>query len=169
MHYRLLQPENDLDAFQKLRLRACKEEPVAFTESYEELLNAAPEGFARYFKNGWIAGTFEGDVLVGMAGLYKNTQEKIAHKGTVWGVYCAPEIRGKGASRNMLQLLLEEAQRDGLEIIHLSTDAQNKTTVGLYQSMGFVPWGVDEHFAKVSGRYVHEVMMKKYLRVLSND
>lgn len=165
MQCRLLDKEMDLDAFQEIRLRACKEEPVAFTESYEALAKLPREKFTSYFDNGWIAGAFENDKLLAIAGLYKNTPRKIAHKGNIWGVYCVPEARGRKLSRMLLELLLDEAERDGLEIIHLSTDADNTVTVGLYRSMGFEPWGIDKHFAKVSGRYVHEVMMKKYLKV----
>lgn len=154
----------DTDALRQIRLRACKEEPVAFAEEYEDLLELKPEEFQKYFDNGWIAGAFVAENLVAIAGLYGNKMRKIAHKGNIWGVYVTPEMRGAGLSRQLITLLLSEAEKSDLEIIHLSTDADNQVTVSLYKSLGFEAWGIDTEFAKVSGRYVNEIMMKKYLK-----
>jgi ribosomal protein S18 acetylase RimI-like enzyme len=162
-HCRLLSV-GDVDEFRQLRLRACREEPVAFTEAYEELASLPPEHFKSYFDNGWIAGAFKGNEMVGLAGLYCHKGQKVAHKGTVWGVYAAPETRGQGVARRLIGIVLAEAERAGLEVIHLSTDVNNSRTVGLYKSLGFEPWGIDKSFAKVSGRYIDEVMMAKYLK-----
>ena len=168
MHYRLLNTD-DYELFHNVRLRACKEEPVAFTEAYEELIVLAPEHSKRYFNNGWIAGAFMDDALVGTAGLYRHKELKVQHKGTVWGVYVAPEARGQGAGRRLIEMVLAEAEKVGLELVHLSTNAANDITVGLYKSLGFESWGIDKYFAKVSGTYIDEVMMVKTLKAFSNE
>lgn len=160
---RLLTPE-DVEQLRTLRLRACKEEPIAFTESYEELADAPKEKFLSHFDKGWVAGAFKGAELVAMAGLYEHYNHKVAHKGSVWGVYVAPEARGAGLARSLITLLLEEAAKTPLEIIHLSTDASNKITVGLYESLGFEAWGIDRDFARVNGTSIDEIMMKKHLK-----
>lgn len=160
---RLLAPE-DLEAFYHLRLRACREEPEAFLESYEELSRQSPEEVAQSLDNGWIAGAYEEHRLVGIAGLYRHLGLKLRHKGTVWGVYVAPEARGRKLAAQLITLLLSEAKAFGLERVHLSANAENPVAVNVYQKLGFAPWGVEKHIMKLAnGRYVDDVAMVKEL------
>jgi ribosomal protein S18 acetylase RimI-like enzyme len=120
--------------------------------------------FKRQFDNGWVAGAFMSSALVGLAGLYRHKGIKVQHKGSVWGVYVVPEMRSKGISRRLIEMVLAEAKNAGLELVHLSTNEANAATVALYKSLGFEPWGVDKHFAKLPDQYVDEVMMTKVLK-----
>jgi ribosomal protein S18 acetylase RimI-like enzyme len=160
---RLLTVE-DVSDFRELRLRACREEPVAFTDSYEELSILPEADFEKFFHNGWIVGAYLDNVLVAMAGLYRNKSLKIQHKGNIWGVYVANEARGLGISRKCMVILIEQARKAGLESVQLSTDASNPVSVGLYKSLGFEAWGVEKHFAKLPNRYVDEVYMTLFLK-----
>src|SRR5262249_37293677 len=132
-------------------------------DAYEDAAQWPLEEFTRYFDQGWIAGAFMGEALVGMVGLYRNKGLKIQHKGKIWGVYVAPEARGQGAARRMIELLLEKARGAGLEHIMLSTDVTNERTVGLYQSLRFTPCGMEKHILKLPHRYVDDVVMVKFL------
>ena len=155
---------DDVDAFREVRLRALKEEPTAFMDTYEEMVEQPLENFARYFESGWIAGAFLDGRLVGTAGLYCNAGRKVMHKGTLWCVYVAPEARGKGYARRCIELVLHEAKQTGLELVHLSTTADNPVTVSLYKSLGFAAWGIEKHDLKMSdGSYVDNVVMTKWL------
>lgn len=160
---RLLTVEDVAD-FRALRLQACREEPVAFTESYEELSVLAEADFKQHFHNGWIVGAYLDNALVAMAGLYRNKGLKVQHKGNIWGVYVATQARGRGISRKCMEMLIEQAQKAGLESIQLSTDASNPVSVGLYKSLGFEAWGIEKHFAKLPNRYVDEVYMTLFLQ-----
>jgi RimJ/RimL family protein N-acetyltransferase len=159
---RLLTVE-DANLFQKIRLRAVKEEPTAFLESAEEVAQKSADAIERYFDNGWIAGAFIDGSLVGTCGLFRHKGEKLKHKGTIWGVYVAPEARGKGFARALITVLLEEAARAGIELVHLSTNIENPISTALYQSLGFEAWGVEKHIMKHEGRYIDDVMMIKFL------
>jgi ribosomal protein S18 acetylase RimI-like enzyme len=163
LHTRLLSLA-DLDQFRQLRLRGAQEEPAAFLEDYDELCAAPEEHFTRYFANGWIAGAFLGDRLAGACGLYRCKGKKLAHKGVVWGVYMAPEARGQGGARRLIEILLAEAQAASIELVQLSTDMSNKVTVALYQSLGFREYGVEKHMLKLADRYVDDVWMVKFLK-----
>ena len=155
---------DDLAQFHALRLRACREEPTAFMEAYEELAYKPVEEFTKYFDNGWIAGAFMDGQLAATAGLFRHKGLKVQHKGTVWGVYTAPQARGKRFSRRCIESVLKEAKQAGLERVHLSTNTENPITIALYQSLGFEPWGVEKHILKLTdGSYVDDVMMTKSL------
>lgn len=154
----------DLAIFHDIRLRACKEEPVAFMEAYEELADKPLHEFGKYFDNGWIAGGFVGDTLRATAGLFRHRGLKVEHKGEVWGVYCAPEARGQGLVKGCIALVLEEARKAGIELVQLSVAEQSPAPMALYRSFGFEPWGVQKHITKLAdGSYVNDVMMVKWL------
>ena len=161
--FRLL-TRQDNEMFRVLRLRACKEEPASFLEAYEDLISLPPQAFERYLDNGWIAGAFFGNELIGIAGMHRHKGRRIEHKGTVWGVYVVPEQRGFGYSKKLLSIVLTEASVFGLEVAMLSTDASNIKTIKLYKSLGFVPYGVEKKTLKLSDdHYVDDMWMMKYL------
>ncbi len=153
----------DVELFREIRLRGLKEHPDAFLDSYEESVDWPLERFKKWFGNGWIAGGFVDQKLLGITGLYRQDRIKIRHKGMVWGVYVAPEARGFGIARRLIEILLAEAKKAGLELVQLSTDVTNPITVALYQSFGFEPYGVEKHILKLQDRYVDDVVMVKFL------
>jgi ribosomal protein S18 acetylase RimI-like enzyme len=159
--YRLLSLE-DIEAFRALRLRGLKECPDAFLDDYEEWANEPVESFRKFF-DGWVAGAFFEGKLLGISGLYREKGKKLKHKGTIWGVYVAPEARGKGLGRGLLTLLLDEAKKSGLELVQLSADETSLITLRLYQSIGFSEYGRDKHIMKVGDHYVTDVLMAKFL------
>lgn len=151
----------DANIFYQLRLRAVREETRSFMESEDEVIKKPAQD---YFKNGWIAGAFIDGKLIGNAGLFRFNGKKIAHKGRVWGVYVAPEARGQGIARRLINLLINEAQKAGLELIQISTDNTNQKTQMLYQSLGFALYGVEKHIMKLAdGSYVDDVLMAKVI------
>lgn len=155
----------DVAILRELRLRGCKEEPGAFLEDYDDLLARPIERFKRHFEGTWLAGAFIDGKLVGMTGLSRSKGRKLEHKGLVWGVYVVPQARGRKLARRMLELVIGEAQNAGLELLMISTAVTNKTTVHLYQSLGFAPCGIEMHVIKLAdGSYVDDVQMIKFLK-----
>jgi ribosomal protein S18 acetylase RimI-like enzyme len=161
--YRLL-TRNDVASFRALRLEGLQREPQAFLEDYDECLAQPPDDFQRYFQNAWIAGAFEDGKLVGVTGLYiAHKGKKTRHKGTIWGVYVTASSRGRGIARNLITMMVDQARTLGLELLQLSTDETNAATVGLYQSLGFEPYGVEKHILKLETGYVSDMLMVKFL------
>lgn len=161
--YRLLAAE-DSAIFRDLRLRAAKEEPAAFLESYEELIEETAEQYKSRFNNGWIAGAFCEGGLVGCSGLFVRKGRKVRHKGTVWGVYVTPEMRGHAIARTLTNMVLDEGKAAGLEVAVLNADSANPVALGLYESMGFMLQGMEPHDLKLPERYVDNVLMVKFLQ-----
>lgn len=152
----------DAETFHRLRLRAVKEETQSFLETAEEVRQKPA---AEYFKNGWIAGAFVAGKLAGIAGLYRHNGKKVEHKGTVWGVYVVPEARGQGLARKLIETVVKEAKKAGLELVQISTDRTNAATQGLYKNLGFKPYGIEKHIMKLAdGRYIDDVWMVKFLK-----
>lgn len=65
-------------------------------------------------------------------------------------IACAPEARGRGIGRSLLEALLDRAHRSGVGRLSLSVDLQNPAAHGLYVDVGFVPPGPTAQGASVT-------------------
>jgi ribosomal protein S18 acetylase RimI-like enzyme len=145
-----------------LRLRALTEEPEAFGSAAEDFANQTAEEIATRLRStdgAFVLGAWEPD-LVGMVGFSRQSGRKARHNGGIWGMYVAPEQRGRGIGRMLLTEALARATAlSGLEQVHLTVVTTNAAAVGLYRSLGFVIYGTCPHALKLGDRYVDEHLM----------
>jgi RimJ/RimL family protein N-acetyltransferase len=168
MHIRTLTIE-DTDAYWSLRLRALRDHPAAYWSSYEEeslkSLDEVQESVRKlnppqtFILGAWVDGQ-----LVGITGFWQQEKRKVSHKGFIWGVYVAPEQRGKGIAKAlMLQTLDLAAQNQDLEQVNLVVMATNVSAYRLYVTLGFEEFGRETRSLKVNGVYYDELHMVKFL------
>src|SRR2546421_12642890 len=101
----------DAAEFQALRLRGLREIPTAFGSSYEEECETPASDLAERLRrniNGFVLGAVEGGRLVGIVGMQREAHRKLAHKMILWGMYVAPEARGRGVGRQLVEAALRE-------------------------------------------------------------
>jgi ribosomal protein S18 acetylase RimI-like enzyme len=111
-------------------------------------------------ENSFLLGAFVGGRLRGMVGFARETSLKRRHKGVVWGVYVAPELRGRGVGRRLLEELVRRARAlPGLERILLAANAADPVATTLYKSFGFRTFGHEAAALKIGGRYVDDEHM----------
>jgi len=87
----------------------------------------------------FFLGAFDGDELIGMAGLITSSLRKIRHTGILTSVFVRPEHRKKGLGRLLVERVIGEAH--GLRSIRLEVVAHRREAIELYQSLGFVTYG----------------------------
>ena len=115
-----------------------------------------------------IAGAFVDGSVVGMAGAYRDHHLKMAHRVMVWGVWVAPEWRGRGIGERVVRLVIETASAwEGVRTVSLSVGAGQIGAQRLYARLGFVVWGVEPGVMVVDGAEHDEVHMQK--RVVSEE
>ena len=147
VHVRPLVPE-DAEIYQRLRLRGLREAPEAFGSTYEEdaalPLAAVAERLGRVTAPAArvVLGAFADGALVGVVGCMQESRTKTRHTAVVWGTYVAPESRGDGVGRRLLDALLAEVRTwPGVERLTLSVVERAGAARRLYASVGFVEFG----------------------------
>jgi RimJ/RimL family protein N-acetyltransferase len=171
MLIRILTAE-DAAAYQALRLRGLRESPEAFGSTYENEADTPLEEIAERRARGRggddvIFGAFDDDggALVGLAGVRRGTSLKTAHRAGVWGMYVAPEARGRGVGRALVSALIAHARTlEGVERLVLGVESGNEAARALYHAFGFVTYGIEPQAYKLDGRYWDSEMMTLDLR-----
>ena len=158
----------DAAAFLALRLEALREAPSAFSSSYEEECDTPlSEIEARLAVDSGrnLFGAFDGDELVGIVGVGRETMRKVRHKGYVRTMYVAKAHQGKGVGRRLMEHALAfAATMPGVQRLTLSVTAGNAAATALYASLGFKEFGREPDSTIVDGQPYDEIMMSRELK-----
>lgn len=151
MLVRMLGPA-DATLYRSLRLRALREHPDAFTSSYAEERERPVEAAAQRLANHAFWGAYRHAELWGMVGLEREPRARNRHKASVMGMYVAPEARGQGVGRALLDALLRHARANGVESLVLTVTEGNTAAQRLYEAVGFRSFGIEPDAVRVDGR-----------------
>jgi ribosomal protein S18 acetylase RimI-like enzyme len=162
--------EADAGRYWPLRLRALREEVEAFGSSYEEMYDRTEDVVIARLReqtsgNSFVLGAFLGDELVGIVAFGRETALKMRHKANVYQVYVAPEARGLGAGRQLMETLLARArQTPGVEQVLLSVSTTQQAARALYVALGFELYGLERRALKLpDGKALDEELMVYWL------
>jgi len=155
----LLTPEH-AEAFRALRLAALKECPTAFTADYETNARRTLGHFAAQIKtlpDNFLIGAFHHGALAGIGGFYRTLGSKLDHKGNIWSMFVAADLRRHGTGRRILAEILSRARAiPGIVQVHLSVISDNAPARALYEGAGFRSFGREPRALKVNGRFYDE-------------
>jgi RimJ/RimL family protein N-acetyltransferase len=160
-----IRPLTEVDAvtWRELRLRMLRDHPDVFRSSHEEFERQSLEEVARRMReritppDNALFGAFENGKLIGLTGLHREEGAKDRHKAMIWGVYAAPEARGRGIGRALMDAAIDRARATpGVERLNLAVATHNTAARALYISLGFTPWGLERHALKLPDRYIDE-------------
>ena len=153
----------DLPAYKTLRDEMLFAHPEAFTSDAAEEVAKEPAdylqrlGLDRRERGHFVLGAWRGERLVGAIGLERDHRRKGRHIGHVVGMMVRPEARGRGIGRELLEGLIGEARRtEGMELLTLTVTAGNAAAVGLYETAGFVAYGLLIRAIKLANGTYHD-------------
>lgn len=107
-------------------------------------------------------GAFAGSQWLGVVSFEREgrTREKLRHKGLLFRMYVAPEARGQGAGRALIDAVIGRARGlPDLERINLTVLAHNVAARALYLRFGFQAFALERNALKWRGRYFDEEQM----------
>lgn len=159
LEIRPLLPE-EAAAFVALRREALETEPLAFAASPEDDRGLS-EDFMRTSLSdpaeAAVLGAFEGERLLGIAGVGRYAKRKQRHRALVWGMYVSAAGRGRGLGRRLLTAAVERARAwPGIRQVHISVTDAAPQALRLYRRAGFREWGVEPRALEADGRAVDE-------------
>jgi RimJ/RimL family protein N-acetyltransferase len=146
-------------------LEAYARHPEAFTSSAAERAALPASWWEARLAEGedageTVFGAFVDQALVGVAGLGFESREKARHKATLFGMYVDPAHRRTGAGRALVSAVLDAASRHpGTLLVQLTVTDGNDAARRLYESFGFVAFGVEPMAVRLGDRFVAKVHM----------
>jgi RimJ/RimL family protein N-acetyltransferase len=156
---RALQPD-DAPALVAIRREALSSAPLAFGSSLDDDRALSPESMRSSLadiSNFAVLGAFDGEALVGMAGIIRLEKVKCRHRAVIWGMFVAPTARRRGIGSALLGAAVDRARSwPGVVQVQLSVFETAEDAGRLYRRAGFREWGTEPRALEWEGRFVAE-------------
>lgn len=151
-------------AYKALMLEAYSGSPDAYTSSYQERASETDQWWANRVAGlrplSVTFGGFEAGKLLATARLEFYDGQKTRHKSHLTAVYVRPDARRRGFGRGLLNSILKEASaREGIQLVNLSVTEGNTAAQRLYETAGFIVYGVEPMAIRGSEKYLSKVLM----------
>lgn len=144
----------------RLRLEALKNDPAAFSSSYEEEKLLTIEEWRRRTRNTLFA--FADGTPVGSVGYYFNTKKKTRHVAGIFGVYVTAGHRGQGIGRMLVEGALSRIRgKKRILKVQLSVNPELRPALELYKNCGFVVTGRATKELRIGPRFYDLLYMEK--------
>jgi len=104
--------------------------------------------------------------MVGSAQLVRppKNNEAQAFAANLMHSFIAPYARGHGLARLLTQRVEEGARALGYHLLNLDVRETQHAAIALYESMGYIRWGVHPMYARVGGKTIRGVCYYKVLK-----
>ncbi len=135
---------DDASAYRALMLDAYARHPDAFTATVDERGSMPLDWWIARVERELVVGAWDGERLVGAAGLVAETRPKTRHKATLYGMVVDDAFTGRGIGAALVDALLDRAsERPPLRIVHLTVTDGNRAAQSLYERCGFTVFGTE--------------------------
>jgi RimJ/RimL family protein N-acetyltransferase len=155
----------DLRAYKALRDRMLHAHPDAFLSDTEIEVQRPAHAYAgrlgldRPEGGHFLMGAFADGELIGAVGCDRDRRVKVLHLAQIIGTMVQPAWRGRGVGRALIEACIAQARADGVERLTLTVTAGNKAAERLYESAGFVRYGLLTDAIREGGRSHDKALM----------
>jgi ribosomal protein S18 acetylase RimI-like enzyme len=149
---------DDASSFRAIRLEALKANPELLRSTFELEDKLDVAWFAGRLEDAHVMGAFRDGELVGTAAFSIQQGQPNAHKGKLFGMYVRSSSRNVGVGRLLLTAVLNVA-RENVELIQLSVVRDNRPARRLYESVGFLEFGLETKASKYGDKYYDEALL----------
>jgi ribosomal protein S18 acetylase RimI-like enzyme len=105
-------------------------------------------------------------VITGSAQLVRppRNNEAQSFAGALMHSFVAPFARGQGLARLMMLRMEDRARAQGVRVLNLDVRETQEAAIALYESLGYVRWGIHPEYARVRGQIIRGFFYTKALR-----
>ncbi len=158
----------DWSEYKALRLKALKEDPLAFSDSFEEALEKIDDHWLNHLKSDKTSSVSlfakSNEKLIGMVALIFSHKNKTAHTVELVGNYVDKDYRGQGVGSMMMEAIINEAKSNPkIKKIILDVVATQLPGIKLYEKYGFKKVGKRKDQFFHDGKYYDLIQMEKFL------
>ena len=148
----------DAPEFRAIRLAALRDHPVDFGSEFAIEAALPLAHFVVQLADNHVTGAFLDGQLVGIIALEFRSRAKERHRAFLWGVYVRPQARGRGVAAPLLDAALAAAF-GVVEQVELGVRVGNAAAEALYQSRGFMRYGIERNTYRVDGVTYDDALM----------
>jgi GNAT superfamily N-acetyltransferase len=130
--------EQDWPRLRDVRLRALAEDPAAFIETHANASAFPDERWRERATPGERQGSFGFERDGRFDGLVSCFVADVPATVLLVAMWVAPELRGTGAARELVESVLEWGRTHGAARVCLSVEGDNPRAARLYEKCGFV-------------------------------
>lgn len=150
---------HDAQAFRALRLQCLRDHPEAFTSDHDSEAAKPLSATVDRINAQALFGAFDGEQMVGMIGLDRETRPQNRHKAHVVAVYVAPSHLGRGVAQQLVHTVIDHARQQGVQRLVLTVTHGNDRAQALYERLGFAVFGIEPDAILVKGILYAKVHM----------
>jgi ribosomal protein S18 acetylase RimI-like enzyme len=143
MHLHLVH-QDDWESHRDIRLEMLEDAPDAFWYTYADEAVYDEADWRERIEGAWLVQARDADGVVGSAGLGSHWEPERATTATLFGLYVAPRVRGRGVGEALIQAVLDEARQLGKTEVVLEVGNHNEGAIALYERCGFVRTGATQ-------------------------
>lgn len=126
---------DDWRLLREVRLRALADSPDAFLETFEAASNAPESQWRERATPSGQQASFLREEGAAMVGCFVADDPETVFLVAMW---VAPELRGTGTARDLVQHVIDWSRQHGASRVCLSVEAGNDRAARLYEKCGFV-------------------------------
>lgn len=124
----------DYDQLRDLYKFSLSKNAAGFVQNIEFHGDIAERATEYQSNNGTMLGIFMDDnVLIGFGGLKQTENNRVE----LCNLHLHPHQQGKGLGKHLAQVLIQDAEELGYELVELHVTATQDAAIGLYKSLGF--------------------------------
>jgi ribosomal protein S18 acetylase RimI-like enzyme len=156
--------------YRAIRLSALRTDPIAFGERYQDALNHPDELWQQRLDGSTSIIRFaeRGRRIVGLAAALLGSPDD-EHRAQIVSVFVEPDHRGFGIGRLLLDRILSDlAACPHITRLRLNVTETQSAAKTLYESLGFVVVGVEEHPAADGEDRCVELVMERDNHIHAN-
>jgi GNAT superfamily N-acetyltransferase len=148
----------DVERFCIVRREGLRNDPDGFRYSEAEDLAIPSSAWAARLDRDYVVAAETDGEIRGVGGFSRFAEEKLAHKGLIWGMYVRAPNRGMGVSDAIMEALIAHA-RETVRQLQLTVLADNSRARRFYERHGFAAYAVEPEAVRQGDDFRDEASM----------